>query len=157
MVISQKKKNSQNKKPFRFQMDLSKTQEPIHKNDHTQHEPGWTHANINTECFKSLQNRPRISFYEEDAGSMEDVTGWRSNKRAPASTGLAQKCPLGHLSKQVLAQKPETQYRRPRLKNTRFRNCLSTLERSWPADSLFWPNFCALRNTSCHLGRKNRK
>lgn len=54
-------------------MDPSKTQEPIHKNDHTQHEPGWTHANINIECFKRLQNRPRISFHEEDAVSMEDV------------------------------------------------------------------------------------
>lgn len=49
-------------------MDSAQTREPIHKNDHTQDEPGWTHANINIECFESLQNQSHISFYEEDEG-----------------------------------------------------------------------------------------
>lgn len=45
------KKNFKTQKPFRSQMDSSKTYNLIHKNDHTQHKPGLKHANINIECF----------------------------------------------------------------------------------------------------------
>lgn len=71
-------------------MGSAQTRELIHKNDHTQDQPGWTQANINTECFKSLQNQSHISFYEEDSGSMEDAPAG-----AQASAHLRQQAPLG--------------------------------------------------------------
>lgn len=107
-------------------MDCSKTWDLIHKNDHTQHKPGLTHANINIECFKSLQNQSHISFYEEDTGYMEDIP-------AGAQT-------IAHLRQQALLRmstviclnksspKDRTYNRRPRGKDTKFRNCFYTLK-----------------------------
>lgn len=70
-------------------MDSGQTRKLIHKNDHTQDEPGWKYANINIECFKSLQNQSHISFYEEDAGYMEDTRAG-----AQTSAHLGQQAPL---------------------------------------------------------------
>lgn len=120
-------------------MDSGQTREPIHKNDHTQDEPGWTRTNINIECFKSLQNQSQHQLLRGRLGLHGGRTGWRSNKRPPASTSPAQDVDSVICLNKSLP-KARTRYCQPRVKNIRFRNCFSTLLQTWSTDSPFWPN-----------------